>query len=491
MKRYVALILASLFAASSPLRAQSLDDQYVRIFGLIQEADQLGSSQASQALAKYVEAQAALQRLQKGSPDWNASVIKFRLNYVAEKIAALTPSAATNQPTVAAAAPAEPGKPALAPEIQTQLATLDQQVRQLQAEKVVLETKLKEALSMQPAESDPRELARAEEKIKTLQKENDLLRTSLETAKAKTTAAAATPPAVEPRPAPATELSPELGKKDLKRLKQLENERDALQQQLLTAQKALKKSRGANTASDDSLALVDARARLAVYEARQVPYTKEELALLNVPEPKQPDATPAPKSPSKSVRELSPKAAKLVVEARQYHQQREFDKAEAAYVEALREEPKSVAILANLAIVQIDAGHLDAADQSIRQALELEPNNAYSLSVLGRVRFTQEKYDAALEALSRAASLEPNNAEVQNFLGLTLVNKGLRAPAETALRKAVELEPNYPNAHYNLAVLYLNGKPAFPALARWHYQKARASGYPRNPAIEQKLEGKN
>ena len=57
--------------------------------------------------------------------------------------------------------------------------------RQLQADKAVLEAKLKEALSVQPAAVDPRELAKAEEKIRNLLKENDLLKVSLDQAKAK------------------------------------------------------------------------------------------------------------------------------------------------------------------------------------------------------------------------------------------------------------------------------------------------------------------
>ena len=58
-------------------------------------------------------------------------------------------------------------------------------MRQLQADKAVLEAKLKESLSVQPAAVDPRELARAEEKIRNLQKENDLFKVSLAQEKAK------------------------------------------------------------------------------------------------------------------------------------------------------------------------------------------------------------------------------------------------------------------------------------------------------------------
>jgi len=68
------------------------DDQYIRIYNLIQEADKLkDSDQPSEALPKYLEAQTALQQFQKGYPDWNVKVISFRLNYVTARIAAVSP----------------------------------------------------------------------------------------------------------------------------------------------------------------------------------------------------------------------------------------------------------------------------------------------------------------------------------------------------------------------------------------------------------------
>jgi phytoene dehydrogenase-like protein len=60
-----------------------------------------------------------------------------------------------------------------------------EQVRQLTADKELLQAKLKEALSAQPAAVDPRELARAEEKIKSLRKEVEVLTVNLKKAEAK------------------------------------------------------------------------------------------------------------------------------------------------------------------------------------------------------------------------------------------------------------------------------------------------------------------
>ena len=100
MKRLFALAGLVLAALVVPARAQSPDDQYVLIYSVIQEADALNNlDQPAQALPKFLEAQSALQRLQKQFPDWHEKVVGFRLNYLAAKIAAVT-----NKVTTATAA---------------------------------------------------------------------------------------------------------------------------------------------------------------------------------------------------------------------------------------------------------------------------------------------------------------------------------------------------------------------------------------------------
>ena len=155
-------VVVVLFLALSGARAEGPDDQYVQIYNLIQEADKLNSGdQPAEALPKYLEAQAALQKFQKGYPDWNDKVIRFRLNYVGAKIAALSahapapvapaPAGTGAKPTVPpSATPTQPAPPG---DWEVQLNTLKDQVRQMQADKAVLEAKLKEALSVQPAPS--------------------------------------------------------------------------------------------------------------------------------------------------------------------------------------------------------------------------------------------------------------------------------------------------------------------------------------------------
>lgn len=78
-------LLLTLFVA----RAEAQDDDYLNIYGVIEQADALNASgKTSQAHAKYIEAARALMQLQRDNPNWNKRMISYRLNYLTEKIAA-------------------------------------------------------------------------------------------------------------------------------------------------------------------------------------------------------------------------------------------------------------------------------------------------------------------------------------------------------------------------------------------------------------------
>lgn len=186
MKRrivFLGVLLASLFL----VRAEGPDDIYVRIYYLIQDADNLNErGDPRQAAAKYLEAQSALRQLKTLHPTWNEKVVNFRLNYIASKLDPLmqrTPSAATPP-----AQPAPPGPAATPPPAESNpLKALQDEISRLTAQNTLLEAKLKEAWSVQPPTADPRELEKAQQHVQELEKERDLLRVSLDQEKSKWT----------------------------------------------------------------------------------------------------------------------------------------------------------------------------------------------------------------------------------------------------------------------------------------------------------------
>jgi tetratricopeptide (TPR) repeat protein len=589
MKRSLALVVLLFLAGLPEARAESQDEQYVRIYNLIQQADSLNEpGQAVQALAKYLEAQTALKKFQAINPDWNAKVVKFRLKYLESQITPLVTRSSETHAPPPAATPAPktefalklPPPVARAPtssEATNQVKLLREQVQQLEADKTLLQARLKEALSVQPAAVDPRELSKAEERVKSLLKENELLKAGLAQEQTRTTpvggVAAPTqnkqalaeasrklaeqteaaralraeneilkkqvadlrtkPPAVDKTTGldrqlseaqtqiaalqsdkqiarlekialeirikqlstasvPQSALPSPTSVEDAAKIKQLEFERDELQKKLDVATKELHGRKGQATAARvEAMAnqLEILRARLEVFEARQVPYTDEELALFK-PSPAR-LAAANPNAGKKSVKELPAGAGPLVAEAQRAFAAQRYEEAEQKYLQVLRLDEKNVYTLGNLAAIQLELNQLEAAEKNLRQALAVEPDDAFSLSLLGYLKFQQQKYDDALDLLSRSAKLNPLSAETQNYLGITLSHKGMRGPAESALRKAIQLNPGYGSAHNNLAVIYVTQQPRLVELARWHYQKALASGMPHNANLEKMLEEKN
>lgn len=186
MKRFLAVAGVVLLFACGAARAAGPDQQYVELYGLIQEADKLAEAgQTRFAVTKYLEAQTGLKNLQTTYPDWNSKIVGFRLDYVASKLEPLTQKVASG-----AAGPA-PVVTSPAQALTNQLRQLQEDISRLANQNALLEAKLREALTVQPAASDPRELAKAEDKIKQLQKERDLLAVTLEQSRATSPAAPA------------------------------------------------------------------------------------------------------------------------------------------------------------------------------------------------------------------------------------------------------------------------------------------------------------
>jgi Tfp pilus assembly protein PilF len=193
MKLFLA-VFTVLTGAALLVSAQSLDETYVQIYSLIQQGDQLlNAGQPEAAALKFSQAEERLKEFKTANPSWNPKIISFRLRYVAERLQQAREGRPSETATARPATPprprpVEPPAPAPAPattpmpaadDARALTAPLERQIRQLEAEKATLEAKLREALSAQPAAVDPRELARAQEQIRILQKENEILKVSL------------------------------------------------------------------------------------------------------------------------------------------------------------------------------------------------------------------------------------------------------------------------------------------------------------------------
>jgi tetratricopeptide (TPR) repeat protein len=230
------------------------------------------------------------------------------------------------------------------------------------------------------------------------------------------------------------------------------------------------------------------RAKLQIFEAKQVPFSAEELALFKQPPIKAATVQTSAPTLVKTTNDAPPRAGPLVSEALRAIDAGRLAEAERKYQEALQVEENDPHLLANLAAVQLDQNKLTDAEASLKKALAANARDPVSLCLMGGLKLREEKYDEALDALSLSVQLDPEKANTQYYLGQALIQRGSRGPAEAALRKAVQLKPGWGEAHYQLAVLYATQGSGFKELALYHYRKAIQGGVARNLELEQRME---
>lgn len=155
-----------------------------------------------------------------------------------------------------------------------------------------------------------------------------------------------------------------------------------------------------------------------------------------------------------------------------------------AYARVLDLVPDNLLGLLNLGVVEFSAGNPARAEELLKKAVSVRIETAAAWQTLGIIYMDQERFDEALAALAQAVLQDPINSRSRNYLGVVIGRKGWIDGAQSELRRAVELDPNYADAHYNLAVFYLEEKPPSVELARRHYFRALELGAEKDKAME-------
>ena len=166
---------------------------------------------------------------------------------------------------------------------------------------------------------------------------------------------------------------------------------------------------------------------------------------------------------------------------------RDFERARRAYAKVLDLAPDNLLGLINLGVVEYSLKRLEDAESRLRRAVQIKLDAAPAWLTLGIIYMDQNRLDEALAALAQATLYDPRNARGRNYLGVVVGRKGWIDGAQAELRKAVEIDPSYSDAHFNLAVFYLEGKPPSIELARRHYYRALELGAKPDPEIEKTL----
>ena len=149
--------------------------------------------------------------------------------------------------------------------------------------------------------------------------------------------------------------------------------------------------------------------------------------------------------------------------------------------------PGNQPTLINIGLIEYRQRNYGEAENLLRKVIRADPENGLGWLILGVIFYDAGKLDAAHAALAQAAYLLPKDPRAHHYLGVTVGKKGWYSGAEDQMRKAIALEPEYAEAHFNLAVFYLQRNPPAVELARRHYQRALDLGAAPDPDVAKQL----
>ncbi len=116
------------------------------------------------------------------------------------------------------------------------------------------------------------------------------------------------------------------------------------------------------------------------------------------------------------------------------------------------------------AAILLSQGHGAEAIPLLERCLELRPDDPNVLSNLGSAYILAGRHRHAVPHLERATAIEPQNPSFWANLAAAYLGKlitSTRAKQDRALeayRRALELDAAYPNAHYNMGLIYIDRK---------------------------------
>ncbi|MCB9667321.1 MAG: tetratricopeptide repeat protein [Myxococcales bacterium] len=179
-------------------------------------------------------------------------------------------------------------------------------------------------------------------------------------------------------------------------------------------------------------------------------------------------------------------------------QGKQFDKAEAIAIAALRRDERYVPAMLAIARASMARGRSELAESILEQALGIDPKQPEALYLRGTLLLIRGQLPEAMDHYKRAIEARPDYAEAHVALGIQLLSGGNYAEAlkhltiasrlmppqaemlldlgdayranrewEKALQtleKALSLEPNLAEAHFNLGLLYMSVGSALKGL---------------------------
>ena len=483
--------------------AASPQDDYLQIYVMINEGDKLSQGgQNSQAREKYETALTRLEKLKNENPEWEPTIVKYRIKYLNDKLANLKTAkeSATPPPAAPVAAPAptapapmseKPETPAPAPTpaaAKTEApaapapvvtsddpSALRQRIIQLTGDLESARTELKQAKAdLDQALTDKKGLqeklssgAPADANVAALQQENTALRTKLASTEESLKKAAGGDMAgemsslrgqvdsLEKKLAEANAKSAELTRANEDYKKQIADLTGKLQM-AGTAGKSdstlAKENAMLRSILDRQLkeqARREAARRLVLDEFKNLAVSTEalktQMEVLSSPLvalSEEEEGMLKVSAPSLVAPEpAAPAAAAGAATTATLSSAAEKPASPESYAEKPRI-PEEFKDTAARATSLYNEKKFDEAAAAYQEILNKYPQSIYALSNLGVVRFQQQKYPEAEKPLREAIRVAPNDAFSHSVLGIVLVQQEKYDDAIQVLSRAVALDPN-------------------------------------------------
>jgi len=137
-----------------------------------------------------------------------------------------------------------------------------------------------------------------------------------------------------------------------------------------------------------------------------------------------------------------------------YRDQRDFERAEASYRQAIALQPAFIPAYLNLADLYREMDREDEGEKLLREALKTVPRSPAAPHALGRLLFRTGPRRPALGHLARAAELEPDNSRHAYVYGVALNSLGESDQAIRVLEQALRSRPHDRDLLFALATIH-------------------------------------
>jgi len=184
--RWCVLLAIALAAVNVGRAATDQGDRYLGAYFLIQEADEAeASNDVVNASAKLDGAVKILTEIQAESPDWNPTLVNFRLKFCADHLAAMAPKLpTTTAATPSVEMPSSQSESEQVRQLQAELQKTREDVKKLEQTRNDLTAKL-EARLKEAAPTDRASAQRMLDQLRAMQATNEAVSAELESAKKK------------------------------------------------------------------------------------------------------------------------------------------------------------------------------------------------------------------------------------------------------------------------------------------------------------------